>query len=64
MSYFFNLNIVDVFPLTTKPHLDTLAVYFSFDPICSAIFAQDFSRRQTIQNGIDITASIGKGHAL
>ena len=64
MSYFFYLNITDIFPLTVEPHLDPLAVYFSFDPIGTVFFAQDFSRRQAVQYGIDIAARIGKSHTL
>ena len=64
MSYFFYLNITDIFPLTVEPHLDPLAVYFSFNPTGTVFFAQNFSRRQAVQYGIDITAGIGKSHAL
>lgn len=64
MSYFFYLNITDIFPLTVEPHLDTLAVDFRFNPIGTVFFAQDLSRRQAIQYGIDIAARISKSHAL
>ena len=64
MSYFFYLNITDILSLTVEPHLDPLAVYFSFNPIGPVFFAQDFSRRQAVQYGIDITARIGERHAL
>ena len=64
MSYLFQLNITDIFPLASQPHLDALAVDFGLDLIPSIFFTQNFSRRQAVQDGIDIAANVGKVHAI